>query len=65
MNRKRFFTALLVGLLVLLAADRIHKGSARFIVGAGTLGYVLYGFWHYDKPWARRMLNTPKSWWMN
>jgi len=65
MTRNRFFATLLAGLLILGVADRIHRGAGKAILTIGTMSYVLYGFWNYDKPWARRMLNKPKSWWMN
>ena len=63
MTRNRFFSTLAAGLLVLLIADKIHPGSARFILDVSFVSYLLYLFWNMDKPWARNILNQPKKWW--
>lgn len=63
-QRKRILQ-LLIPLLVLLAAEKLHKGLGRALLSIGTVGLVLYCFINDDKSWARRILNKPKSWWMD
>jgi hypothetical protein len=52
-----------IPLAVLLIADKIHKGLGTAILGLGTISLVVYCFANDDKPWARRILNSPKKWW--
>jgi hypothetical protein len=55
---------LLIPLAVVLLLDRISPGLGRGLVAFGAFALVVYCFANYDKPWARRILNKPKSWWM-
>ena len=61
-QRKRILQ-LVIPLAVLLIAEKIHNGLGRTILGLGTISFVLYCFINDDKPWARRILNSPKKWW--
>lgn len=65
MTRNQFFGTAVAALLLLTIAEQIHRGAGRAIFQISFLSYLTYLFWNMDKPWARRILNKPKSWWMN
>jgi hypothetical protein len=61
-QRKRILQ-LLIPFLIVLAADKIHPGAGKAILTIGTLSLVAYCVVNSDKPWARRILDSPKKWW--
>jgi hypothetical protein len=61
-QRKRILQ-LVIPLSVLFIAEKIHNGLGRAILGFGSISLVVYCFVNDDKPWARRILNSPKKWW--
>jgi hypothetical protein len=56
---------LLIGLAVVLILEHIHRGLGRAVFVVGPLSIAVYCFINDDKPWARQILNRPKSWWMD
>jgi hypothetical protein len=62
-RQRKQILQLVIPLFVLLIAEKIHKGLGTAILGFGTISLVAYCFVHDNKPWARRILNSPKKWW--
>jgi hypothetical protein len=63
-HQKKRILQLAIPLLIILGLEQIHRGLGRAVLAAGTFSFVVYCFVNDDKPWARRILNKPKSWWM-
>ena len=61
-QRKRSLQ-LVIPIVILLALEKIHLGLGQAVLTIGTLSFVVYCFVNDDKPWARRILNSPKKWW--
>jgi predicted permease len=49
--------------LVMMALAKISPGLLRLISTIALPSFVIYCFVNDDKPWARRILNSPKKWW--
>jgi hypothetical protein len=63
-HQKKRILQLTIPLAGLLLLEQIRPGLGRGFLAFGTLALVVYCFVNDDKPWARRILNKPKSWWM-
>lgn len=61
-HQKKRILQLVIPLAVLLLLEKISPGLGRGLLAFGTLALVVYCFVNDDKPWARRILNKPKSW---
>jgi hypothetical protein len=62
--QKKRILQLVIPLIILAIVDRIHPGLAKGLLVFATISIAAYCFINDDKPWARRILNKPKSWWM-
>jgi hypothetical protein len=63
-HQKKRILQLVIPLAILLLLEKIMPGLGLASLKLGTLAFVTYCFVNDDKPWARRILNKPKSWWM-
>jgi hypothetical protein len=61
--QKKRVLQLAVPLLILLIAEKIHRGAGSAIVQISIVFLVVYCFINSDKSWARRILSSPKKWW--
>ena len=57
--------AVAIGVLILTAAldKAFGQGTSRKLLAPLLPISLAIAFWNYDKPWARRFLDRPKSWW--
>ena len=63
-HQKKRILQLILPLAGLFLLDKILPGLGRAVLVVGTIALVFYCFVNDDKPWARRILDKPKSWWM-